>query len=236
MRDAKKVVAAAVVALVFFGLGLNRAAAEGWDGPYVGANLGMGFDSFNMDDVNYFTSYDRRVQSSNSFMPGLKAGYNRRFGNAVVGGEFELDGNFGAHTHQLAFTTGGKSDTYTGDLNSLLALRGRAGLLAAEHGLVYLTLGAVYAKSVQEFHWASNPPNDGIWRWDGWNWGLLTGVGMEFELTNSVTLTSEYLRGFFIPSYVTGAGTGSGGPANFHFAFSPSLDVVRVGMNYRFGR
>jgi opacity protein-like surface antigen len=219
-------VAAAVVALVFSGLGLNRAAAEGWNGPYVGANLGMGFNSFNFDDVNDYYSYDRRVMSSNSFMPGLKAGYNRRFGEAVVGGEVEFDGNFSAHTHQTGVVSQGSYSN--GDLNSLLALRGRAGALFGEHGLAYLTVGAVYANSVQEIRDYSGA----IWRWDGWSWGLMTGVGLEFELTHTVTVTSEYLHGFFVPKYVQGNAATSG----YLYAMSPSLDVVRVGMNYRFGR
>jgi opacity protein-like surface antigen len=224
MRDAKKFVAAALIALAFFGLGLNRAAAEGWNGPYVGANLGMGFNSFNFDDVNYRSGGDRRVQNSNSFVPGLKAGYNRRFGSTVVGGEAEYDGSFGAHSHQIGVTS--TPEIFMGDLNSLLALRGRAGVLPSEHALVYMTVGAVYAESTQQFQRAAM-----TWRWNGWNWGLIAGVGMEFEFTHSVTLTSEYLHGYFIPKYVQG----DAGTAGYLYAMSPSLDIVRVGMNYRFG-
>jgi outer membrane immunogenic protein len=225
MRDAKRIVTAVVFGLVLSGLGLTRASAAGWSGPYAGLNLGVGFNSFNFDDNDYYTSYDRKAFDSNSFIPGLKAGYNHRIGSAVVGGELEYDRNYGSGFHRnIVF----QNDVFSGSLTSLFALRGRAGVLAGDQGLVYVTAGAVYANTTQEYR-----DDQSRWfKWDGWRWGLVAGLGVEYALTDLVTINSELLHTYFVPTNTSGDGPTS----PYQYGFSPSLTMVRVGANYRFGR
>jgi hypothetical protein len=68
------------------------AAAEGnhdWTGAYVGANVGAGMSSGNIDDPDCFdcssAAFNERLLQA-----GFNGGYNKQFGATVLGAEAEI--------------------------------------------------------------------------------------------------------------------------------------------------
>ena len=197
--------------------------APKWQGPYVGGTLGLGFNAYNFDDQDYFESYDRTTYNRTSLVPGVKGGYDWRFGSVVTGVAAEYDYDLGARVYHAP--TNVPADSYAGNLTSMFALTGRAGLLANDQGMFYLSFGGVYAKDYQQFSSAA-----ANWTRSDWTLGVLAGLGAEFGLTEHLSLTGEYQHGYFVPRTEVATSAGK----QFSYGLSPALDLFRVGINYRF--
>lgn len=218
-----------IVALTLLSAGICRAEAGShkWNGAFAGADLGVGNDNYNYDDLDMNFTDDRTIYNKTSIVPGVKAGYDWRFGSIVTGLQAEYDANLGA---KVAHHTKNGNFDHAANLTSMFAVTGRAGLLSSEQGLLYLRFGGVFARDYQEIA----TPNGfvvGDWRRNSWIWGMLAGVGGEFAVNDRVSLTGEFLHGYFAPKAVT-VSDNSGD--SISYGLSPSLDVFRAGVNYRF--
>ena len=164
-----------------------------WAGPYVGANAG-----YATGDIT------NSIANPSGFAGGIQGGYNWQFGQWVVGGEADFQGNSASDT----FAAWKFSNPWFG------TLRGRAGF-AMNNILIYGTGGLAFgnvraeALTVNESHTAA-----------GWT----LGVGAEVGLTQNWSARAEYLYVNLNNSQFTLTGL----PHGYQF------NVVRLGVNYRF--
>lgn len=228
MNPARCLIVAA--SLLFLGTGFAHADAVShkWQGPFVGADFGAAYNTYNTDDTDQNISLSRITLNRTSVLPGLKAGYDWRFGSVVTGLQAGYQADLGAGVRHVnapnALTAPNVHEA--GNTTALLSFTGRAGLLASEQGLLYMRFGAVSAHTYQE----QTDANRTQWRWDGWSWGILAGIGSEFALTEHLSLTGEFLHGFFVPKTVLAVSNN----VNTTYAFSPAIDTFTAGLNYRF--
>lgn len=169
-----------------------------WTGFYLGVNAGGAWGKFTRDA--------RGIDADSSFVGGVTAGYNQQFGNFVAG--VEGDYNYsGIEEKRLGLKA---------SLSSFGTLRGRLGI-AFDRALVYGTGGYAFG--------FGNLSILGL-KESNTHQGYVVGGGIEFAVTQNISLKGEYL---FMPlarqRYFNGlAGIDAGLNAN----------VVRAGLNYRF--
>ena len=187
------------------------APAYNWSGFYLGVNGGGGWGHSNWD-----TSSDRIGLSGG--LVGGTAGYNWQLGNAVLGIEGDIDwANLkGTNSSTLCPAGCSTSDTW------LSTVRGRAGY-AFGGVLPYLTgglaLGDIRA-ATPGFAGASNTSA-------GWT----AGGGIEFGLTGNWSAKAEYL---YVDLGKFNCGTACNGLPTDNVSMHDN--VVRAGVNYRFGQ
>jgi outer membrane immunogenic protein len=186
------------------------APAYNWSGFYLGINGGGGWGHSNWD-----TSSDRIGLSGG--LVGGTAGYNWQLGNAVLGIEGDIDWADLKGTNSSTLCPAGcsTSDTW------LSTVRGRAGY-AFGGVLPYLTgglaLGDIRA-ATPGFAGASNTSA-------GWT----AGGGIEFGLTGNWSAKAEYL---YVDLGRFNCGVSCNGLPTDNVSMHDN--VVRAGVNYRFG-
>jgi outer membrane immunogenic protein len=182
-----------------------------WGGFYAGVQGGVGFASFTDDG-------GRLVGDPTGGLIGLTGGFNYMVAPQFLIGA-EADFSFTgvrAATAPLwgAFAKGGVDD--------LLTVRGRAGYLATERALLYVTGGFAASKNTIQF---AQGPFYGIQASFQPGWAL--GAGVEYMITQSISAKGEYMF----------TSTGSGR----YFDFSPyaldsgvNMSAVKGGVNFHF--
>ena len=106
-------------------------------------------------------------------------------------------------------------------------MRGRAGY-ALDRALLYVTAGYAGASIETNFYnpGSGTPLTPSSGAVDGFRHGWTLGAGLEYAVTNKVSLKGEYLyvnlaeKALFPSSYAT--------------KIDPSISLVRMGANYRF--
>src|SRR5215469_12663260 len=180
-----------------------------WSGFYLGANGGGGWGS------SWWQSHSTSIDLSGAQVGGT-AGYNRQFGNAVLGVEGDIDWS------NLKGTSGAGPCPGCSTSDSWLStVRGRAGY---SFGTVmpYLT-GGLAAGDIR----ASAPGFGGA---STTNAGWTIGGGIEIALPGNWTAKAEYLH-VDLGSFNCGPSCGPSPTNNV----SIHDDIVRAGVNYRFG-
>ena len=231
-----------------------------WTGFYVGVNAGAawhGNDScpslYNYSGGVLGTRYTAFAPGCNNdntaFTGGFQAGFNWQMGALVFG--IEGDANWISNDNKRGFNnyvgpTGiGSAYTYSLDgnpqSNFLGGIRGRLGW-AFDRAMLYIAGGAAFRNSgsdeaivaynssgVQVAIFAPNSSRDNV----GWS----LGGGLEWAFTNNVSLKLEYMHSQFnngdnvyLSSY-----SGYTGYAFVRDSRRDSIDVARIGINYRFG-
>ena len=177
---------------------------------------------------------------------GARIGYDFQFGNFVVGAVGEYT-SMSAEDSVTSYSTTPASYTFTRDLESVAAIRARLGYAMGPY-LGYVTGGAAYGKIDNEFR-TSNGANSftATTDEDGAD-GYQAGAGLEYKVTDNLTLTGEYLyTSLEADDYTIRVGPGTA-PATNPFILPPNtagtdiqrsnenfdLHAVRIGMNYRF--
>lgn len=147
---------------------------------------------------------------------GVQAGYNYDFGGFVLGVEADLQ----ASGMKLVTTQGAATGTFSVD--QFGTLRARAGI-AADRFLPYVTGGLAVANGHINI-------TDGVTTYDerkvsvGWT----IGAGVEYAVTDNVTLKAEYLYADFgKASYAGPAGLGASD-------VTTRASIVRTGVNFKF--
>ncbi|WP_149586919.1 outer membrane protein [Tabrizicola flagellatus] len=142
------------------------AAAHDWSGPYVGLAYGRASGDFTYSDTQFFDMESGTVRS-------VFAGYLMQRGTLVYGGE-------------LAFSKGSDITTVGFPLeyiDSSLDLKGKVGL-AANRALFYGVLG--FSKVGYNFDIDPTLNYDAT--------GLGYGIGMDYAVSNRITLGLEYMN------------------------------------------
>ena len=206
------------------------AASSSWTGFYVGAHVGYGWGAHDAEllDVDH---------KSNGILGGFQAGYNLQVGSAVLG--IEADWSFSGvkSDDRVLFTAGAASSTTDIEhkLQWLATLRGRLGYSFGTV-LPYVTGGLAYGEmksSANAVNTGFGAPFDGTFAGSDTqrHFGWALGGGIEWAISSNWSAKAEYLH--------VDLGTE-------HYLALPAIDpvprshalvvdIVRVGLNYRFG-
>ncbi len=231
-----------------------------WTGFYVGVNAGAAWHGDNNCPGLYdykngvlgsrYTAFNPVCNKDNTaFTGGFQAGFNWQMGAVVFG--LEGDVNWIGNDSKRGFAnyvgpTGiGAAYSYSLDGNSqsnmLGGIRGRLGW-SFDRAMLYIAGGAAFRSSadsevinvynnlgVQVASFAPNSTRNNV----GWS----LGGGVEWAFTNNVSLKLEYLHSQFNHgdnTYLTSAKDYIG-YALVTDSRRDSVDVARIGLNYRFG-
>lgn len=177
-----------------------------WGGIYVG---GLGTYGFTRD--RHSSGGVSTNMNVDGFAGGLTAGYNHQMGQTVLGIEGDISyGEFRGSSSGAAFCGG---NCYT-EMNWLGTVRARAGY-AAGNFMPYVTGGLAIA-NVKAGNATSSSTRTA--------YGLTGGLGLEYLVTDNVSVKGEYLYTRFDRS----VGYTPGSSRN------RDLNTVRAGVNVRF--
>jgi outer membrane immunogenic protein len=233
-----------------------------WSGFYIGGNIGYGWgQSHDTSTINntagmtLFTNTDKT--SMNGVFGGGQVGYNWQMQRIVVGLEADIQGTDEKGSRSFICPTTCSPGTFTGIIlpnGTLLftpgpavpatmsqkldwfgTVRARAGALVDPKVLVYATGGLAYGEArtsetigVVPATFSSTNTNIG--------WTL--GVGVEGALGGNWTAKLEYLYldlGKLSGVYLTPSPAFGGGFLNSSYNSRVTDNVLRVGVNYKFG-
>jgi outer membrane immunogenic protein len=229
-----------------------------WTGFYAGANVGYSFGQWNASSNQSIFNFESTTANPklNGWLGGVQAGYNKQFSNPwVLGIEADIQGT-GEKASQgwtdpavvraiLNFSfvpqrpgTGPASLNSTWNFPWFGTIRGRVGVTpdAARKWLLYVTGGLAVGESDYSFSW-SNPggapgrqayalsSNQTLWGW-------VVGVGVEAALWGNWTAKAEYL---YVDLGTQSINTTDIDGAPFSVQNRVRDQIVRVGVNYRFG-
>jgi outer membrane immunogenic protein len=200
-----------------------------WAGFYVGANVGFASARTNISNPNntfFFLASSNFNSSQSGVIGGLEAGYNWQFNSVVVG----LEGDISAASLSRSTSPGTiapPADTFNGNMTALGTVRGRIGW-AFDRILIYGTGGVAFADLKDQyvspiFPFTATASSSAT----GWT----AGGGVEFALSGNWTAKVEYLHVGF-PSRSATVSPFASTP--YIFAFKDSVDIGRVGINYKF--
>ncbi len=236
-------------------------AVYNWTGFYGGVTAGAAWGQYDARTSTVGGSYLDAVSAAavnaagiqsikpSGFATGIEGGYNWQIGNLLLGVEADLQAvNFNGATNSGGVpypgTPAGKSFTVTsyGNANWLFTARPRVGFVAANHWLFYGTGGLALTRLQSDFSFVDSVPGDNSvaastesGKFDTVKVGYTVGGGVEAPLTDRLSLKAEYLYVDF--ANTAGAVTANSLPAGQVFTHSSDLkaDIVRAGLNYRFG-
>lgn len=204
-----------------------------WTGFYVGVNAGSGWGSTTEDltglTVGPFNVIGNQAMgnfSSAGFLGGAQAGFNYQIQSVVLGVELEGDmASIKGHAPCLALLTCSQNTKWLADAS------GRVGL-ALDRALIYVKGGYAWAANNYE---TSFGPLDAMA--SSTRTGGLFGAGIEYAITDHVTAKLEYdhidfgSKNLGVPVTITGVKV----PINAAINYGQTLDIVKVGLNYKFG-
>lgn len=230
-----------------------------WTGFYIGANAGGVWASGNRTTTlfapgasvflnNYFPG--NLGNNKTGFIGGGQAGYNWQSGAAVFGVETDFDGTSLGKTFNFTsapFVGAGLLNGDTLNVNAKANLewlgttRGRIGFVATPDNrlMFYGTGGVAYGGGSSHFnvfdsttssYWTGSPSSTRV----GWT----LGAGVEYAITNNITIKGEYL--YYNLGSTTLTTTGNTFAAtNFPGVYATEKltfdgSIVRAGVNYKF--
>ena len=230
------------------------AAPFDWTGGYIGITAGGAwgaFDTTTSTGVNPATPFSNATlvaavnaagpQSvkTQGFAAGILAGYNWQNGPFLLGVEADLQAlhlNGSAGSGAIAYPTmrGQFVVTAYSGINWLMTARARAGLVAGNGALVYLTGGLAVADVNTDYLFS---PADSVLesaKLDAAQVGYVIGAGGETPLTAGLSLKAEYLHVKFRDATIAGSLPVSGTAQTFSHTTGVAANIVRLGLNYRF--
>jgi len=240
-----------------------------WTGFYVGGNVGGAWiddDPFRVTAADAGTAafwdtnclrngacpFSSAGKTGSGVIGGIQAGYNLQFGSALVGLETDIQGStaHASRARNLGIIPGINpatpfNDAANTDLEWLGTIRARLGFLVSPSFLAYVTGGWAYSHVQQDWgrrfcDGANVCLGNALGRAADWSTGWTGGAGVEWLLTNKVTIGAEYLfvaldggNGF--------RATGVGGnstctPTNCNFNVRPGdldVNIARIKVNFK---
>jgi opacity protein-like surface antigen len=233
-----------------------------WEGVYLGTHVGYGLNTVSEQATDLVPGYaglgnpvaDSQNYSARGPLTGFQLGYNKQFGNFVLGGEWDVE-YAGQNTSPTTFgtlglATGGPVQTNIGD-TFRWSTRARAGY-ADGRALYYVTGGMVDGGYSLKHYYSSLPGatpytpgtdlnqtpssvvntstnnNSGSFNIERFGWTV--GAGIEYAFTDKWSANVEYRHNDF-------------GTATVYSNQFPGLtfrersyeDTVRLGINYHTG-
>lgn len=179
----------------------SPSSAFNWSGFYAGVNGGYGWGEFS-------GAVGAPIDQLNGVLGGVQVGYNYDFGGFVLGVEGDVQ------LANMKRSVGGG----TVGIEQFGTVRARAGL-AVDRFLPYVTGGLAVANGNM-----SDPTHNENKVHVGWT----VGAGVEFAVTDSITLKTEYLYADFGKASYAGPGGVGGGDINVR------AHIVRAGVNFKF--
>lgn len=171
-----------------------------WTGFYLGANAGYSWAEIDEAGLGGVV-FDNEIDGITG---GIQAGYNYDFGGFVLGLEADA---------QLADIEETVAVGYDYNINSFGSVRARAGV-AIDRALPYITGGLAWANAEIDTPAGSD---------DNTLWGWTIGAGLEYAVTDNMTVKGEYLYADY------------DGETYFDsFDSDFTTHTVRVGLNYKF--
>lgn len=227
-----------------------------WSGFYLGATAAATWGQYNtktstvsggyMDVVEATAVNTAAAQSvkANGFAEGLEGGYNWQSGHLLLGFEADLQAvhlNGAVNTGAIAYpdaTAFAFTATAAGGSDWLFTARPRIGYVTANNWLLYVTGGLALTKLQANFSFVDNFAAAESGAVDTLKFGAAAGGGIEAPLTDRLSVKFDYLHVSF--GATAGASTANDLTPFFpaqRFSHSSDLqaDIVRVGLNYRFG-
>jgi outer membrane immunogenic protein len=178
-----------------------------WTGFYIGVNGGWGWSD--LSSTNF--------ANGNGGMFGGQAGYNLQMGQFVGGIEADLDGT--DISSRNAYTLG--TNKFSTGLLTTERVRGG---LAIDRALLFVTAGYAGIDTRASF----NDTFNGLSGYEStWRNGGAFGGGVEYAITNNISLKAEYLYMPFA-SQTYFSGTPDSEKSDL------SINSVRGGINYKF--
>jgi outer membrane immunogenic protein len=214
-----------------------------FQGIYIGGHAGgVNYTANRTDNDSFlgaggFPTLGTFVTTSSNALAGAQGGYNVQCRNAVFG--FEADGSWTQATGKFrAFPNFGPPEsTVTSRLDTIATARARAGIVAADSLLLYVTggLGAAQTRTTWSVVFPGGGPGDSdIATIKEWNWGWVAGFGAEWAWTDRVSLRAEALYLGLPDRSSTFTSLFANGPVTV--THSDSMWVARAGINFRLTR
>jgi outer membrane immunogenic protein len=226
-----------------------------WTGFYIGANAGGVFasqgDTQTIGTPGYVGLGPTLVPASlatkeDGFIGGGQLGYNYQIGSALIGLEADFDGTSISKSASFTSAASVLGTTLTtsakAQLDYLGTVRGRLGFTPTERLLVYGTGGLAYGDVKTTASVIPNAVAGGLWSGSTSNvrTGYAVGGGLEYAVTNNVTLKGEYL--YYDLGKTTTNALGNGvirsipqlNGIDYISQVREAGSIVRVGANYKF--
>jgi len=203
-----------------------------WGGFYAGWTAGYGaVDSTNFVSYNDNNPHGTATNNADGVMLGGTIGYNWMYTpNWVLGVEADMSwSQLEGTQHQYIYD----GHDWSGGLDGFGTIRGRLGY-AMGPNLVYATAGIAFLHSNEVV--VGNNANETNFAY-GWYTGYVVGLGVEHAFTERLSGKIEYLyaSGFGDTTGHTGTVNGySNDPAQYYRHTLSNLDIIRVGVNYKF--
>jgi outer membrane immunogenic protein len=178
-------------------------AASGWDGLYVGANVGYGWGT--ATDTN-----NTNTTSLTGYSIGAQVGYNFHVSDSVI---FGVEADLNWSNEQGTFTN--TYDGFSSRINWNGSVRGRLGYDAGQF-LPYVEAGIAFANATYTDDFTSTPPFTA----KGTYTGLTVGAGVEYKLADQLSVNLEYRYTDYGTVSFTDNGVGI------------TDSTVRLGLNY----
>lgn len=216
------------------------APVSNWTGCYIGGNVGYGWQYNKPYDPAYPT-YDLGSNTGTGVVGGGQVGCDYQLsGDWVVGiqGMFDGAGVNGSYIVPFAYA-GDNTETMTFKTDWFATLTGRIGYAVLPQALLYFKGGAAWAHtnySDTDPSGAVYPPFSGQARSTPSGWTI--GGGAEYAFTRNWSVFVEYnyvdlgSRDVAL-TYNCGGGCGFANP--YTYKETQNLQMVLVGLNYRFG-
>jgi len=229
-----------------------------WTGFYIGGNIGYSWGR--SSDYSTLTNGAGTVLFANSSSANLdgvvgggQIGYNWQVQNWVWGFEADIQGTDEKGTRSFVCPTGVCTPTFgvvavfpgppltVGPMDQKIewfgTVRARGGILVTPKVLLYATGGLAYG-DVRTAETISTPAAAGVFATTDTRVGWTAGVGVEGAIGGNWTAKLEYLYvdlGRTTGSYLTALPAFGGGFITGNFSSRITDNILRVGVNYRFG-
>ena len=223
-----------------------------WTGWYAGMNAGWirsQTDSkrrvTGVFETLFADFYPRSLSNDqDGFLAGLTLGYNQKMGAAFVGG-VEADIAYtdidGSQTRSITgpdplppFGTRTQTTRLSQEMNWFGTVRARAGWLASQQMLLYVTGGLAYADLETRGSATVVPtgalPFTASGKSSDWKAGWTVGGGLEWLMGNKTTFKGEYLYYDLNDTSVTGATTAFPG-STATYKNENTGHIIRMGLN-----
>ena len=210
---------------VFGGYGLTD-----WKGP-------LGYSDRKIGDT--FDSSNREIKDDTWF-GGVALGTDRQYGKFVAGVVADVAyGDIGDTNTFVPYPNGKVTWDITTEIQAFGTLRARVGYLLTDKLLAYGTGGLAWAmvdSSIEPLHGGVNT-TDAYATAENNHIGYAVGGGLEYKITDHVSINAEYLYVDLGEQDYRFAGSKSNGNGIYATdSFNPKLemDLIKAGLNYRF--